>query len=66
MKTYTTFPKAPIIEAVLDSHVDTPMQNAKLQDLTPIIDNRTNPALVIEGKMVIDSNENAATIFRQA
>ena len=38
MKTYTTFPKAPIIEAVLDSHVDTPPQNAKLQDLIPILE----------------------------
>ena len=38
MKTYTTFPKAPIIEAVFDSHVDTPPQNAKLQDLIPILE----------------------------
>ena len=38
MKTFTTFPKAPIIEAVLDSHVDTPTQNAKMQDLTPLLE----------------------------
>lgn len=38
MKAHTTFPKAPIIEAVPDSHVDTPMQNAEFKDLTPILE----------------------------